>query len=761
MKNFFTLLFLISSLSLYGQKEANIWHFGENAGLDFNPGSPATSIGGSAMVTQEGCASIADKKGDLLFYTDGVSVWNKHHKVMYNGTGLNGSFSSAQSGVIIPKPVNDSIYYIFTISGHTHLGLGYYYSEVNVKLRSDSGEVTVKNVALLEDGAGTWKPECIGAARHSNGRDIWVVLKDNYNDSFHSYLVSPAGVAATPVKSAAGPSLGGGTFYMKISPDGKTMAVDYLMPNNVYLFDFDDKTGVVSNGRALTASYTYSMAFSPNSKVLYTDGPSGGKIVQYNLDAGTHADVVASATTVYSGGGSLYAKQLGPDGKIYICKYGTTEMHVIYNPDSLGSACNYRDDSLTLSYGNCRIGLPTFIATYFLPINWEYVGDCLGDTTFFLLSVDTNALDSVRWHFDDPASGSMNTSTRFEPWHIFTKKDTFNVCLISYDTNGFIDTICQLVDIADDPVVYLPEDTILCLGTDWEIAPTFSTEPSWMWIDSTTDSSFTITTDGLYWVQVTNRCGIDHDTVLVLYDDPLAPDLGNDTALCWGDVLNFDVTDPEADTYLWSDGKTTPTNSIDEPGVFFVEMTNACGPFTDTIEVTFDGPPDFQFTAPDTIVCIGDEILLTASYPGAEVTWPDNSHGLFFGVTLPGLYGVKLENYCGEDYDSIYVDFNNCCAIGLPNAFTPNNDGLNDELDLIHPYCAISNYELKIFNRAGQIVFQSTNPEEGWNGMWNGKDLDMGVFVYTLTYTIVGDNYDGSIEGGVPHFETGNITLLR
>src|SRR5690606_7299225 len=96
------------------QNEANIWYFGENAGLDFNSGSPIALLDGQ-LNTLEGCSTISDSDGNLLFYSDGIKVWNKNHQIMLNGTGLHGHVSSTHSALIIPKPNNSNIYYIFTV----------------------------------------------------------------------------------------------------------------------------------------------------------------------------------------------------------------------------------------------------------------------------------------------------------------------------------------------------------------------------------------------------------------------------------------------------------------------------------------------------------------------------------------------------------------------------------------------------------------------------------------------------------------------
>jgi hypothetical protein len=121
-----TLILLVLCLPLFGlaQKEGNVWYFGENAGLDFNSGSPVALTDGM-LNTDEGCASICDANGSLLFYTDGMTVYNRNHGIMPNGTGLLGHSSSTQSAIIVKKPMSNNLYYIFTVDyiGNTNGGV--------------------------------------------------------------------------------------------------------------------------------------------------------------------------------------------------------------------------------------------------------------------------------------------------------------------------------------------------------------------------------------------------------------------------------------------------------------------------------------------------------------------------------------------------------------------------------------------------------------------------------------------------------------
>jgi len=203
MKKYYYLLpvfFLLFSAtnSIFAQGQNNIWHFGRFAGFDFNGGGPAILAGGQ-LNSREGGATIANTAGSLLFYTDGITVWDKAHGIMPNGTGLMGDTSSTQSAIILQKPNSANIYYIFT-SGSRGNASGVTYSEVDLTLNGGFGDLTAtKNIQL-----NTPTCEKLTAVRHCNQRDIWVISHDWGSNAFRTYLVTPAGVTLVPVISNVG-----------------------------------------------------------------------------------------------------------------------------------------------------------------------------------------------------------------------------------------------------------------------------------------------------------------------------------------------------------------------------------------------------------------------------------------------------------------------------------------------------------------------------------------------------------------------------
>lgn len=343
------------------QGEGNIWYFGNNAGLDFNT-SPPTPLTNGALNTSEGCATICDASGSLLFYTDGITVWDRTHTQMPNGFGLLGDPSSAQSGVIIPQPGNDSIYYLFTTPSYQNASIGFCYSIVNMNLNGGLGDVvsSSKNIQLFSPSS-----EKLAATYHCNHKDIWVVGRSNQD--FYSYLITPIGISVTPVITSGitNPSLPY-PYGMKCSPDGKKIVGSYYSANLSELYDFDINTGLLSNPITLPLSnQDYGAEFSPDGTKLYISVCIPRQIMQYDLTA---ANIPGSAINVGSTGGTYAgALQLGTDGKIYIAEINAGTVAVINNPNVLGTGCNLQAGAVSLGGRTCQYGFPTIMSSFFSP----------------------------------------------------------------------------------------------------------------------------------------------------------------------------------------------------------------------------------------------------------------------------------------------------------------------------------------------------------------------------------------------------------
>ena len=328
MKNLFIYaLFLVSILG-FSQAEASHWYFGEGAGLIFDLSTDtvsATTDAQNTINTNEGCSSIADFNGNLLFYTDGRNVWDKNHNIMpnanYPANGLLGDPSSTSSGLIVPKPGNPDQYYVFTVdephhqnafafpnqgpadqsgnslpnytfSGGGNAGAvpeaddgfnnGLAYSLVDLSLNGGNGDVvpSEKNRQLItydptDQGQASYKcSEKITAVEHADGASYWVLT--HFMDKFYAFRVDNSGVNTSPQETQIAPLINytgyrrNGIGYMKASPDGTKIAVAHRQNGNT--------EGQTANATGSVWIYDFdnsSGTLSNPSNLLPNSGPYG------------------------------------------------------------------------------------------------------------------------------------------------------------------------------------------------------------------------------------------------------------------------------------------------------------------------------------------------------------------------------------------------------------------------------------------------------------------------------------------------------
>ncbi len=360
----------------HAQMQANIWYFGDHAGLDFNGGAPVSAEGSAVYNVSsysEGTAVIADAQGQLLFYTNGEVLWNREHQPMPNGEGLMGNFSATQSSIIVPLPGSDRYYYVFTVDDYFehHLVNGFRYSVVDMCADDGLGDVSSpaeKNVLLLDT-----VEEKVAVVRHANGMDYWVLTHKLYADSFHAFLLTAAGLQP-PIVSHVGAVHYGPQGQLKFSPDGTRVACASAMhwspPYYFELFEFDPSTGVASNVRTLQRpndGAIYGTEFSPDGSKLYgvfsTVSPLEMGLAQYDVLAGggDEAAINQTMTVIFTSGSvTLKALQIGPDGRIYMPGVDWN-LHVVLSPNGSGEDCGFSYAAVPLNNAVSK-GLPSFVA---------------------------------------------------------------------------------------------------------------------------------------------------------------------------------------------------------------------------------------------------------------------------------------------------------------------------------------------------------------------------------------------------------------
>lgn len=621
-KLYLSIILSISFLIINAQNEANIWYFGNKAGLDFNSGVP-TPLSGCAMNTYEGVASIANENGQSLFYTDGIKVWNRNHVQMPNGDNLKGSPSSAQSGVIVPKPGSDNLYYVFCVpkEGGTWLNPAHlYYSLVDMTLDGGMGDVvsTEKNIDLSPDNT---IQEKVTAVLHCNMKDIWVIAHEKGSNNFLVYLVTETNAPELINTQAIGETWNTGSYdnigILKASSQGNLIAETSNYNEKVQVLDFDNATGQLSNARVLTdLDLSYGVEFSPTGRYLYVgiwyhNTPSQ-IFHQYDLQA---PDINASQVTI-NAGANVGSLQLGPDGKIYVARNvddsgsgaGKAYLGVINNPenyDGTPGACGYVDEAVFLggdeSNGSAgqlsRYGLPNFIQSYFRDTaSVVYQDTCLHDNTTFTATIPFE-YDSLRWDF-----GGIGSSTQNPASHEFPAPGDYEVNLYIIQ-RCITDTLTQTLTILDSPDLNLVSTNCAADGLSYDVvlAPTVGiitatagTVSGGNVINIPDGTDVTITAEN-------GNCSHTIDVEAPMCNCPDIPEPTNNgnESICEGNSNSqLSVTNDPTYTCNWYDAQvggtllttgTTYTSPESAPGTYtyYVEHEDIDGCTSDRIEVVF------------------------------------------------------------------------------------------------------------------------------------------------------------------------------
>jgi hypothetical protein len=362
------LSFLLLSVFASAQHETDKWYFGVLAGIDFSSGS-AVAISGGQVNTPEGSAIMSNAgTGALMFYTDGLSVWDSTHTVMPNGTGLLGASSSTQAALIIPQPGSSTLFYIFTtdeIGGAN----GLRYSVVDMSLQGGLGDVTVKNVSLL-----SVVTEKLTAVKDQATGEFWIVAHKWGNDAFYAYKLTSAGVSApviTNIGIVHNNSMIQNTYgQMKFNGCGSKLACAIGYQDTIQLFDFNPATGVLSNEISIPmADHVYGIEFSPDGSKFYASMyGSFQTLFQFDISSGVQSTIMASKIPL-SITSDTYALQLANDGKIYVVKSFSQFLGVINSPNTAGASCNYVDFGFDLDPNfvgaTSSLGLPNFVQSFF------------------------------------------------------------------------------------------------------------------------------------------------------------------------------------------------------------------------------------------------------------------------------------------------------------------------------------------------------------------------------------------------------------
>lgn len=295
---------------------------------------------------------------------------------------------------------------------------------------------------------------------------------------------------------------------------------------------------------------------------------------------------------------------------------------------------------------------------------------------------------------------------------------------------------CSATDTLKIGVLTKPKlgnDTTLCQGTPLTLNSGLA-GGIYLWSTGQTSQSILVTSSGSYWVDVMAGPCHQRDTIVVAFTAPPVVALGKDTTLCSNASLTLDAGNPGS-AYLWSTGANTQTLTVASSGVFWVTVTQGVCKRSDSLKVTRLAPENL---GPDQFLCGIQPLRLDAGYfPNAIYHWSTGDSTQIIEVSDSGHYWVRINTGMCIQTDTIFIDGGLGGAPGLfiPNCFSPNADGLNDQF--LAKGVDVTSFDMKIFNRWGELFFESKDLNKGWDGTYMGNYVPNDIYVWVIEYSNV------------------------
>ncbi len=397
---------------------------------------------------------------------------------------------------------------------------------------------------------------------------------------------------------------------------------------------------------------------------------------------------------------------------------------------------------------------------------------CHGDTVKF---TNTSLFaDHYTWSFGD---GSSDTAVN--PIHIYSVQSTYSVTGYAINSAHCEDSTKQSFDLIHPlKSIFRATPSIICQNQSIAFAnSSIGTDSTFTWYfgngetDISTSPTHTYTNTGVYTVKLVVKDFVPcYDTSsTVVYVDTISGirlDI-TDSVLCAGTYATFTGQYASIGNIgvTWSFGDADTVKNVNpiyhdfKAGKFSIKTTahyRACQDTSVTRSVTVYEQPTIDLGR-DTSICKGSEAITLGdrsnyANPMATYLWNTGERSRTISVAEPGQYFATVSINSCHTSDSIVV--NNDCYMNIPNAFTPNGDGIND---YFYPRQlltrGLTSFKMNIYNRWGQLIFEtSTTDGSGWDGKLNGSDQPEGVYVYII---------DAVFKDGQQEHHQGNVTLLR
>lgn len=489
-------------------------------------------------------------------------------------------------------------------------------------------------------------------------------------------------------------------------------------------------------------------------KYLYKD-TGNYKIIARVFD-GASQDTVSQNVKIYG----IVKPLLGND--TLLCTGSTLNLNAYHptiekyrwNTGEFDSAITVKKKSQYVVYASNKLcsTSDTILVRNIFPCALQAEKFCLGDST--LIEIKNDNLDSIRWDFGD---NTTVLSKNAKETHVYKKEGIYTTTATLYYF-GLETTSAISVNIHEVKKPNLGSDILICLGDSLRLDKFDTSYWRYTWSNGVEDHSVALKTEGKYWLQVeSNQCTNADTLVLKTIDCGIKA-----KNFCLGDSTIIELKTTQADSVLYDfdDGykSFSPTNyyyhSFQNGGDYTVKTTLYRDGLSKDIAlpITIILVPNFDLGT-SREVCEGYKLNPFIFDDDIGYNWNDSIATPTILVNQSGVYKLSINKGICTKTDSVSLKASDCsCPVIYPNAFTPNNNALNESFMPVAD-CSVTEYELLIFNRWGQLIYTSKNINYGWDGNYKGKPVPSGAYIWMARYKaqFTGKTYN----------QKGTITLLR
>lgn len=694
MKAFITIGFLfllVLHFQLNAQSSKDHWFFGPGQGIQFENGNPK-AIEEPVLQAFIGCVSMSDSSGNLLFYSNGGAFYNRRHQKMPNSTGLTTPFTV--DVIAMPSTTDPNIYHVYSL----HFDVINYYQ---IDMAADGG---LGDVGSREEIRGTRSLRAVTAVKNYRDNGYWILTADRLGrDAEFTVWKADGTTGALERHSSLRETLNINplVWEMVTSPNGEQVSITTRF--GLYVLDFDPDCGKFKTVREMplpgTQQAPIGVCYSPNGQYLYVsyidgDFPGEGRLYQLRVDDLEDEEWMENPfNTTYGIKGML----AGPDDRIYIVtnkvEDGKLGLDRLNQPNEVWGTVSYTSRVLELSSDvTYNPNFPNFIL----------------DNRSRLKSAEQPISDEFVFCEGEQIRLGVKEDFRYDSLFLIDLEQGETQLL-----NGLKEFVSVPLEVGNH-----------------------SYKVSWATCNT--------------WQEAEVLIKVEQQPELLL----------TDTALCQGESLLLDLVDSgitrkveflEAGNWRTLDS----SQRLDKETQYrLTHSTNACE-VLDSFDLSFyealltelKGEHSFCEKA-------GNTVLLDAGPKFNTYKWyPTLDSAQWINVKNAGDYYVVVSDSkgCIGRGDAL-VESDCATTIFIPNAFSPNGDGLNDFFQIIGEHLSLD--RVVVYDRWGAVVHFDDQESSPWDGSKNGETLPLGVYLYTVTY-------HNTYENAQPKTLIGKVHLVR